>query len=271
MAAVIRDRKPDVVYDLHEYGATPPYYDKDLLRPLAAQPQHRRGRAPRGADPVPGRTYARPPGRAGYSTGTYGIWTDPVTGDPIRQVAGDGQERILRNMSGIKHAVGLLDREPCRPADGRREGRRRRSTTGAACTPNSPRWTGCSSFADERRGRIEAATGAARLAGYRGHRPGLPRRRGQRPGRTGRDHRRTRPAATGSTAGQYTEVRDELALHGVGSRHRTPDGAVRAAAPVAARSRPAAPRRARAVPPDGRGARHRLLRRVRSVVTCGRS
>lgn len=221
IAAVVRDERPDVIYDLHEYGATPPYYDKDLF---VLWPRNLN--VARGVHDV-SRTlseqYVRPAAtEGGYTSGHYGIWTDPVTGDPIKQTAGDGQERILRNTSGLKHAVGLLiesridalsEGEKADPAlNHRRRVHSQQTALG-----------GLFDFTEEQRARIRAATALSRLTGFADRGPVYL---------GGADNDPAEPAEILADppcgyrldASQYAAVRDELALHGVRSQ-RNGDGA----------------------------------------------
>ncbi|MFF2566924.1 M14 family metallocarboxypeptidase [Streptomyces sp. NPDC058084] len=223
LAALIRDRRPELVYDLHEYSATPPYYDKDLLalwpRNLNTdQRVHDESRTLSEA-------YVRPAaGRSGYSSGIYGIWTDPVTGEPVKQVAGDGQERILRNTVGVKHAAGLLveTREDALTSgeqnDPARNHRRRVATQRAALQ-------GAFGYLDERGGRLSAATAPARHTGFLDRGPILLGGADNDPAEPA-EILQDPPCAYRLTGAQYAEVGDELELHGVVVREESGGGAL---------------------------------------------
>ncbi|MFW6690786.1 M14 family metallopeptidase [Streptomyces sp. MAR4 CNX-425] len=223
IAAVIRDHRPDVIHDLHEFDSTAPYYAKDVLTlwPRNLNTRHGVHREARhlARDHVRGAVED-----AGHTSGVYGFWTDPRTGARGRQIAGDGQERILRNTAGLKHAAGLLvesrvgaltDDERDDPA----AGRRRRVTSQLTALDAT------FDYAADHRGRLATATAAARRHGLADTGPvflGGADNEPPEPGEVIADP----PCGYALDAGQYEAVRDELALHGVEARERPGGGAL---------------------------------------------
>ncbi|KOV80050.1 M14 family zinc carboxypeptidase [Nocardia sp. NRRL S-836] len=202
MAAVIRDFRPDVIHDLHEFGPTPPYYVKDVLwlwpRNLnVADGVH-------SLSETLSRSYVRPSVEAaGRTSGVYGIHVDPVTGEPVRQVAGDGQERILRNTGGLKHGMGLLVETNADGAPSFRVDSHLRALDGTQ------------SFVRDHRQAIESANAASRAVrsgplyfGGADNQPPDPA-----------DVLTTPPCGYVLTGAQYADVRDELDLHGIRSQY----------------------------------------------------
>ncbi len=106
IAAVVRDWKPDLSLDLHEYGpGTPLLYDDEVLylwpRNLNVEQQiHDIGRS-FAIDHLAPCSEA-----AGYTADEYG--RDALGDFDVQQTAGDHDDAIMRNTMGLRHSVGIL-------------------------------------------------------------------------------------------------------------------------------------------------------------------
>ena len=103
---VVRDWKPDISLDLHEYGPSlPALYDDDVLtlwpRNLNVDRQVYTLSKSLALD------YIQPGAEAhGYSADEYGLYS--LAENDIHQAAGDQDEGSMRNAMGLRHAVGIL-------------------------------------------------------------------------------------------------------------------------------------------------------------------
>nr|MBV6628985.1 hypothetical protein [Oceanococcus sp. HetDA_MAG_MS8] len=106
MGRVIRDYKPVINMDHHEYGPTTPVlYDDDVLilwpRNLNVYPPLRDAAFAFSVDHITPCTEA-----AGYSVDEYGL---QAAGDlDLQQTAGDWDDGISRNVGGLRHSFGIL-------------------------------------------------------------------------------------------------------------------------------------------------------------------
>jgi hypothetical protein len=103
---VIRDWRPDVLIDLHEFGpGIPVLYDDDLLylwpRNLNVDAQVHALSKTLAIDYIKAGAE-----RAGYTADEYGLYA--VGDQNVQQTAGDSDEGILRNTAGLRHTIGIL-------------------------------------------------------------------------------------------------------------------------------------------------------------------
>lgn len=210
----IRDWKPDVLNDLHEYGSNP-YYRTDLLQLWPRNRQadttiHDLGRSM--SEDYSGAQVTS----AGYTSGEYGIYVKD--GEPFRQVAGDEQGRILRNYAGLQHVAGMLSETASDPLNAEEEAdesllNRRRVEV------NYLSAVGSSQFALENRDTLiaETAAAAARVTAEGAGRTGVVYFAGQDnvlP--TGPDEVEPEPMCGYQlTAEQRTTLAPVLRLHGI--------------------------------------------------------
>ena len=155
----------------------------------------------------------------GFTTGEYGIFYGP-DGSPIAQVAGDEDERIMRNMMGLKHAVGQLTESLVNDfsgAESETQNKLRRVRTHTLAL------MGTTSLVLERRDQLvstsRTAAEEAAAEGAAGNQPFFF---------AGADNdlpasgsvTLTPPCAYNLTVEQFKGVRQVLALHGIDSTRR---------------------------------------------------
>ena len=215
---IIRDWQPEVLNDLHEYGPSE-FYRTDLLH---LWPRNRN------VDPVlhdlaqqMSEKYSSAQVTSlGYTSGIYGHWVKD--GEPFRQVAGDGQARILRNYAGLVNVAGMLSETANRPLNDAEEAdpsllNRRRVEVNYASAVGSVQ------MVIENRGQLarETAAAAARNAELGRTGDGVIYFAGQDDmiPTSGSQVEPKPMCGYQLSAATFTEVRSTLALHGVTSRN----------------------------------------------------
>ena len=119
IARTIRDWKPDVLNDLHEYGEGKYYRD----HALQLWPRNRNvDDAIHELSQQMVLDYAAPQVESNddYTAGIYGVLVKD--GEPFQQIAGDHQARILRNYTGLQHVTGMLTETATGALDADEEG-----------------------------------------------------------------------------------------------------------------------------------------------------
>ncbi len=106
IARMVRDWRPDVVLDLHEYGPSiPALYDDEVLylwpRNMNVDDQVHDLAKHLGDDYI-----KKEAEEHGYTADQYGMYA--VADQDIHQSAGDGDEGIMRNTMGLRHSLGVL-------------------------------------------------------------------------------------------------------------------------------------------------------------------